>query len=250
MIKVVLNSILSHLYSLFGAVTLNDWKFYPNYAITLDDDIPTTGLLSAYDVQPDILIVTDIRGAVLGYDAGDSTIDKTDFMGHVTLEGTIIVWGDDDDIGGMPCVIFPYDTQINHITADTYDLDITPIPVASPTFTNVNVKWRYTDRPNYWFMDTPRISITVKYDTLDDPYVDTTYWSENITRYDSKKQLPMFYSNGTELQTLTSKKIPTINESEYKSQIDLCAWLIGILKRKYTQETATLNSFRKSTFNG
>ena len=250
MIKVVLNSILSHIYSLFGAVTLNDWKHYPSYAITLDDDIPTTGLLSVYDVQPDILIQESASGAILGYDAGDTTIDETDFMGHVTLEGTIIVWGDDDDVGGMPCVIFPYNTQINHITADTYDLEITPIPVASPTFTNGNVKWRYTDRPNYWFMDTPRISITVKYDTSDDPYVDTTYWLENVTRYDSKKQLPVFYSYGTEFPTYSEYTSNNIPYAEYRSQIDLCAWLIGILKRKYTQETATLNSFRKSTFNG
>jgi len=250
MFALFINVIISYFYRIFGVTELRDWKHYPNYAITLDDDIPTTGLLSAYDVQPDILIQESASGAILGYDAGAGAIDETDFMGHVTLEGTIIVWGDDDDVGGMPCVIFPYNTQINHITADTYDLEITPIPVASPTFTNGNVKWRYTDRPNYWFMDNPRISITVKYDTSDNPYVDTTYWAVSVTRYDSKKQMPVYYSYGTEIPTYKGQPSSTITNSEYRSQIDLCAWLIGILKRKYTQETAKLNSFRKSTFNG
>ena len=246
MIKLILNTITSFIYSLFGSVTLNDWKHYPNYEITLDDAVPTSNLISAYDVQPTILIVDTADGAILGYDSAGA-IDTTDFVGHVTPEGTIIVWGDDADPAGIPCVIFPYNTEINHITADGSDLVVYPIQYQSDMFTS-NLKWRYTDRPNYWFSDNPRISITVKYDTSADkvPYVDTTYWGENVTRYDHKHYQAMVYSNGEEYSGYNGQYI---KPSEYKSQIDLCAWLIGILKRKYTQETATLNSFRKSTFN-
>lgn len=248
MFRLLINSIISFVYNLFGSVTIQDWKHYPNYEITLDDAIPTTNLIYAYDVQPDILINETSSGAILGYDAGGGTIDETDFVGHVTPEGTIIVWGDDTDPDGVPCVIFPYNTEINHITADGSNLEIYPIQYQSEIFTN-NIKWRYSDRPNSWFMDNPRISITIKYDTSDAPYVDTTYWVTNVSRYDTKKQLPIYYSYGTEIPTFKSQTDNILTNSEYRSQIDLCAWLIGILKRKYTQETATLNNFRKSTFN-
>lgn len=249
MVKLILNAISSWIYCLFGSVTLQDWKHYPNYEITLDDAIPTSGLISAYDVQPTIIISQyDERGAILGYDAGGGTIDATDFVGHVTPEGTIIVWGADADPGGIPCVIFPYNTEINHITADGYDVEVLPIPYQSSLFQGI-LKWRYTDRPNYWFCDDPRISITVKYDTSADkvPYVDTTYWMENVSRYDHKNYMPIYYHYGTEMTTYQGSI--KLTKHEYRSQIDLCAWLIGILKRKYTQETAKLDNFRKSTFN-
>lgn len=246
----MINTIIGFFYSLFGSVTIEDWKHYPNYQITLDTDIPTSEIISAYDVQPDVLIYRNDKGAILGYDNGSTQIDVTDWVGHVTLEGTIIIWGEDADTDGVPCIIFPYNTEIDHITADGEDLDITPIPSTSQMLGSTNVRWRYTDRPNYWFTDSPRISITVKYDTTADemPYVDTTYWAQNTTRYDYKTLMPEYWSYGSELNEIEVSSIK-ITDGELRSQIDLCAWLIGILKRKYTQETATLDSFRKKTFN-
>ena len=258
MFRLAINSIISHIMSWFsilpsqmlGAVYVYSWIHDPNYSVYLDTVIPITDLIYARDVQPDVLIYRNDKGAVLGYDDGSGHILLTGMMGHVTLEGTIIIWGEDADIDGMFCVIFPYNTEIGHITSDTYNLSVLPIPTTAQTFGNPIVKWRYTDRPNYWFTDNPRVSITVVYDITAShlPYVATTYWAQNTTRYDYKNLLPEYHSNGSEIYKPSLPSI-TLNAGELKSQIDLCAWLIGILKRKYTQETGTLDNFRKKTYN-
>ena len=255
MIRIALNSIACSFISLlsrlfFGATTIKDWKHNPNFSITLDTAI-TTSQLYAYDIQPGVKYARSDKGAVLGLIDGTGSIDLTSYVAHVTWEGTIIIWGPDADPDGMFCIVIPYNTQIQHLLIDSYDVSVVPMPDAAPTFGSTNVRWQPTDVPNHWIHLSPRVDIDVKFNTSTNyPYVDTCYFGAGIDRYDDKKYDPVFRKYGltTELSTYRPLPItsPQINDTEFNAQLDKAALLISMVKHKYTHETACLDNFRKS----
>ena len=244
--------------AVFGMVYLYDWKHYPFYSIMLYDTVPTSDQIYAQDVQLSVKIHQDEYGAVVGYVGVDELIDITDVIAHITLEGTIIVWGPDSDANGIWMVVFPYNTKISHVSVDTYPVDVAPMPEAKPTFGSTNVHWQNTDRPNHWFHIVgsgrvqSRVSVDAKYSVSigDDniPYTDTTYWAQNISRYDHKRHSPKFVASGQTISPFNTVKPPVVSSSELRHQIDRACWLITLLKRKYNYEPATFDNFRRKTY--
>ena len=255
MIRIALNSIACSFISLlsrlfFGATTIKDWKHYPNFSITLDTAI-TTSQLYVYDIQPDVKYARSDKGAVLGYIDGTGSIDLTSYVAHVTWEGTIIIWGPDADPDGMFCIVIPYNTQIQHLLIDSYDVSVVPMPDAAPTFGSTNVRWQPTDVPNHWIHLSPRVDIDVKFNTSTNyPYVDTCYFAQSIDRYDDKKYDAKFVvgPGGTSIENFQLNPVasPQINITEFNAQLDKAALLISMVKHKYIHETACLDNFRKS----
>jgi len=255
MIKLALNSIACSFVSLlsrlfFGATTIYDWKHYPNYSISLGTAISTSQLY-VYDIQPDVKYTRNEKGAILGYIDGTGSIDLTSYVAHVTWEGTIIIWGPDSDPAGMFCIVIPFNTQIQHLLIDTYDVEVVPMPQAAANFDTENVSWQPTDVPNHWTHLSPRVDIDVKYNTSTAyPYVDTCYFAQGVDRYDDKKYDAEFVvgrmGNAMDTYRLTPVVPPQIGDIDFEAQIDKAALLISMVKHKYTHETAKLNNFRKS----
>lgn len=230
-----------------------DWKHYPNYVIYVDDDIEIYSQLYVEDVQLDVKYYINERGAVLGYIGDDGYIDLTSYIGHVTHEGTVIVWGPDDDPDGMWMVIWPFNTQITNLLVDdsmdnAFNVKVIPVE-GSQMFGSSNIRWQNTDRPNHWFFDRPRVTIDAKYNRdTDYPYTDTTYWNQTVSRYDDKKYDPTFVVHGTEIDNFNSIKPPVVSFNEFRQQVDRAAWVITLLKRKYDNEPSALDPYRRSTY--
>ncbi len=258
------NSLVSGYYSIiswfpthvFGSVKIYDWIHDPKYEMELSTTIPESALqIYARDVQANVKIYQDETGAVVGYIAADTYIDVTDVIAHVTLEGNIVIWGPDSDPLGIWCVIWPYNTQINHVLVDGSAVSVSTIPEASPSFDMTNTWWPVSDKPNHWVFvfqgvttSQADISIDVKYDTTANhiPYVDTTWWAQNVSRYDHKQYMPGFFQNGTDIGVFDSISPPKLSSSEHRRQIDRAAWVISVLKHKYSHEPTTFANFRRS----
>jgi hypothetical protein len=230
-----LNGFWSLFYGVSASVHIVDWKHYPHADIYLEHYVSTVGQLYAEDIQVGVKYTRNRNGAILGYLDDDALIDVTNYIAHVTLEGTIIIWGRDDDPYGIFCVVIPFNCTLAGVIGN-----VTLSVEGSGTI------WQPTNVPNHWFMSSPKISIDVKWNRQDSfPYVDTTYTDKVASRYDDKWYEPTFILSGSEVNSYT---LPSsrLNTGELNKQLDQAALYIGLLKYKYETYPLTLGNFRKS----
>lgn len=256
-IRLIFNSIISSAYSLFARLTqlsfvstyVYDWKHYPNYAIELDTYTDITAQLYVEDIQLGVKYVKNENGAALAYIDVNDDMDLTGFVAHVTWEGNIFVWGPDNDPDGIFCIVIPFNSYITNLTNNGLALTVEPVNSAAPIFASTNVRWNFIQAPNHWSFLTPRVDMDVKYNRSDNyPYVDTTYFALNISRYDDKRYEPEIVvgRGGNHLTSFRTYSEPQVSNAEFDAQMDKAAWLLSVIKHKYNHEPNTLDAFRKS----
>ncbi len=247
--SLIWNSIISLIYGMLGGfwaisytafstigIHIVDWKHFPNVNIYLYNYVSTANQFYAEDIQLDVKYTRNENGAILGYLDSNGFIDVTNYVAHVTLEGTIIIWGRDDDPYGIFCVVIPF----NCILAGVYNGNYLSVEASS------NTAWQPTDVPNHWFITSPTISIEVKYNRNDNyPYVDTTYLDHTASRYDDKRREPTAMVRTGEISPYIISS-GRINSYEFNKQLDKAMLYISWLKYKYETYPLTLGNFRKS----
>ena len=257
--QLLINSIQSALWGFVGwfipfvystvGVYVYDMLHFPNYSIYVYNEVSTTTQLYVEDVQPGVKYTRNRNGAILGYVGDDELIDVTNYVAHVTLEGTIIIWGRDDDPYGIFCVVIPFNTKLINVMpgVDTgVDLDVIPMPVSSQGFSSTDVRWQSTDVPGHWFISSPRVDIDVRWNRNDAyPYVVTTYHPQVTTRYEDKWFEPTFRASGTDIDSFRMRP-PQISSAEFSSCLDKAALYISWLKHKYDHEPLTFRNFRRT----
>jgi hypothetical protein len=240
-------SLFSRIATLIGGVVIADWKHYPNYYITLDSYISYDQIF-AYDVQQDVKVYQDEKGAVVGYIGSDTYIDVSDWMAHITLEGTIIVWGPANDPRGRLCIVSPLNTVINNLAVNGQSVEVVVIPPSAVTFTETNVRWNNSDYPNSWNIPSPPVNIQLHYDTESlMPYVTTHYFVQNVSRYDHPTYNCKYVQNGIDIGIFNSVST-IVSNSTLRMQIDKSCWLLSILKNKYTYEPVIFDLFRRRSY--
>jgi len=257
MFRVAFNSIIASSYSLFARLSqliygaiISDWKMFPIYYIVLDSCI-SYDQISACQVQPDVKIYQDEKGAVIGYIGDDGYINTDDWCAHITLEGSIIIFGPADDPYGRICIISPLNTVINNLSVNGQSIEVVVIPPSAVDFTEFNVRWTNSSYPNSWFVPSPPVSIQLHYDDSNEPYVTTHYFVQNVARYDMARYNCKYVQNGVEIGTFNS--VPTIvSNSTLRMQIDKACWLLSIIKHKAENEyePSAFYLFRKSSYTG
>lgn len=255
-IGLIFNSISSAIHGFIGwfiplvysaGVYVYDMKHFPGYTINIYTPIPTDTQLYVEDIQLDVKYIRDRNGAILGYIGSDGLIDYTNYVAHVSLEGTIVVWTADFDPYGIACVVVPMNTKLIHVMIDGEDLDVIPQPESAQRFTSTDTRWQSTDVPGHWFIERPRVSIDVKYNRADNyPYVDTTYHAQVVSRYDEKWYMPKFVTRGVTIDTFRLRP-PQITSSEFEAQLNLCSLYISWILHKNTHEPLKLNNFRRQS---
>lgn len=228
-----------------AGVYVYDMKHFPNYSIYIYTPIPTDTQLYVEDIQLGVKYIRNRNGAILGYVGDDELIDYTNYVAHVSLEGTIMIFGRDDDPYGILCVVVPFNAKLTHVMIDGEDLDVIPQPQSAQRFSGTDVRWQPTDVPGHWFIEKPRVSIDVKYNRADHyPYVDTTYHAQVVSRFDDKWFEPKFVCRGVAIDSFRLKP-PQVSSSEFDAQLNLASLYISWILHKNTHEPLKLNNFRK-----
>lgn len=255
-IGLFVNSIQSAYYSFIGwfipfvvsaGVYVYDHIHFPNYSIYIDGAISYTTQLYVEDIQLGVKYTRNRNGAILGYVGADELIDVTNYVAHVTLEGTIIIWSrdDDPDPDGMFCVIIPFNMQVQHLYPDGQELEVVPQPETAQKFTSTDIRWKSTDVPGHFFISSPRVNIDLKWNRDDNyPYVSTTYFPQVTSRFDDKRYEPEFRASGTDIDSFRLKP-PQIGSADFTAQMDLAALYISMIKHKFDVEPLTLKRYRR-----
>lgn len=244
-IGLLFNSIKSFIYGLTAGVAIYDHKHFPNYLIYIDKEFSVTTQLYVEDIQLDVKYIRNANGAILGYIGDDGLIDKTNYVGHVTLEGSILIWTADFDPYGIALICIPFNTQVNHLLVDGQQLEVVPMPESAQNFSTTKTRWQGTSAPGHWFTESPRTGIEVKWNRSDRyPYCEHAYYLRNVSRYDDKWYLPKYVANGQTIEGFRSTP-PQVTAAEFSHALEQACFYISMIKNKNEHEPLTLSTFRK-----